>query len=557
MGCEDDAGGVATRLGFSHDDDRVGRVAGIEPISRAELGCIGERRIAREEFERMAEAAESRVEAGSIDVDIHGQTVAVGDVVRRAQFDRRPPTGDDLTRPVAQIDRLPSPAITPEAAWMVNSRRFLNPRIGRALVVVAVATTLVAGPVDSSSPTAPSQRAAVGAIQTSSAPGPAGRWLASERAAGDAVTTAAAFTLTLTPFKSGFSRPVFLTSPADGSGRMFVVQQGGKIKVINAGGTVLATPLLDITAKVSKGGEQGLLGLAFHPNFATNGKFYVNYTTLAGDTAITEYRLSPPSSNHVAPTGRRVLTIDQPYANHNGGDIAFGPDGYLYIATGDGGSAGDPGNRAQSLNSLLGKILRINVNGKTSTRGYLIPSSNPYVGKTGRDEIWSRGLRNPWRFSIDSATGSLWIGDVGQNRYEEVDRTARAGNPVGGKAKNYGWRVLEGRHCYRPSSGCSTTGKTMPLVEYRHDAANTSDDNCAVTGGYVYRGSASPALVGQYVFGDYCSGRIWTVSSTATSPATATVRLNTAHLISSFGIGPGKELYMLTLAGNIYRVGAS
>jgi glucose/arabinose dehydrogenase len=319
---------------------------------------------------------------------------------------------------------------------------------------------------------------------------------------------------------------------------------------------VLATPVLDITSKVSHGGEQGLLGLAFHPNFKSNGKFYVNFTNTAGDTAINEYRLSPPSSNHVTLAGRRVMTIGQPYANHNGGDIAFGPDGYLYIATGDGGSAGDPGNRAQSLTSLLGKILRINVNGKTSTRGYLIPSSNPYVGKTGRDEIWSRGLRNPWRFSIDT-NGTLWIGDVGQDRYEEVDRTVRGVNPVGGKAKNYGWRVLEGRHCYRPSSGCSTTGKTMPLAEYRHDVANTTDDNCAVTGGYVYRGSAYPALVGQYVYGDYCSGRIWTVSAGAASPATPTLRLNTGHLISSFGLGPNRELYMLTLGGVIYRVGAS
>lgn len=446
---------------------------------------------------------------------------------------------------------------------MVTSRPSPTSRVGRALLALSVATSLAAGPIATSSPVVAVQasHAAAAAGPAPSAPGGTARWLvverAAEKAAGGTVSAAAAFTMSLTLFKSGFAKPVFLTYPKDGSGRMFVVQQGGKIKVINSAGTVLTTPLLDISAKVSKGSEQGLLGLAFHPNFASNGKFYVNYTNLAGDTAITEYRLSPPSSNRVTLAGRRVMTIDQPYANHNGGDLAFGADGYLYIATGDGGSGGDPGNRAQSLSSLLGKILRINVNGKTSTRGYLIPSSNPYVGKTGRDEIWSRGLRNPWRFSIDSATGSIWIGDVGQDRYEEVDRTGRAGNLAGGKAKNYGWRIMEGRHCYRPATGCSTTGLALPLIEYPHDVANTTDDNCAVTGGYVYRGSAFPLLVGQYVFGDYCSGRIWTVGSTATSPATPTLRLNTTHNISSFGLGPHKELYMVTIGGNIYRVGAS
>jgi glucose/arabinose dehydrogenase len=297
--------------------------------------------------------------------------------------------------------------------------------------------------------------------------------------------------------------------------------------------------------------------VAFHPGFAANGKFYVDFTNRAGDTVINEYRLSPPSSNHVTLAGRRVMSIAQPYANHNGGDIAFGPDGFLYIATGDGGSGGDPGNRAQNINSLLGKILRINVNSRPRGRAYGIPSTNPYVGRTGRDEIWARGLRNPWRFSIDTATGSLWIGDVGQNRYEEVDRSARhAPFKVGGRALNYGWRVLEGRHCYLPATRCSTSGKTMPLVEYRHDVAGT-DDNCAVTGGYVYHGAASPLLRGQYVFGDFCSGRIWTVAAAASSPATATLRLDTSLLISSFGVDAAGELYVLSLNGDILRVGAT
>jgi glucose/arabinose dehydrogenase len=348
-----------------------------------------------------------------------------------------------------------------------------------------------------------------------------------------------------------------MTSAHDGSGRLFVAEQGGRVKVISRDGTVLPTPLLDLSARVSKGTEQGLLGLAFHPNFRTNGKFYVDFTNLAGDTVINEYRLSPPSSNRVTLPGRRILTIDQPYVNHNGGDIAFGPDGFLYIGMGDGGSAGDPGNRAQSRNTLLGKILRINVNGHTATRGYLIPSSNPFVGRAGRDEIWSYGLRNPWRFSIDPATGALWIGDVGQNRFEEVDRSLRGIYKVGGRGRNYGWRVLEGRHCFIPATACSRVGKTMPLIEYAHDNPNTTDDNCAVTGGYVYRGNAYPLLRGQYVYGDFCSGRIWTISAGASPLVRPTLRLDTSLAISSFALSGGNELYVLSLDGGIYRVGTT
>jgi glucose/arabinose dehydrogenase len=448
---------------------------------------------------------------------------------------------------------------TGRIVWMTRSPLSLTPRFGRAMLVVAVAMVLAATPVASSSPGAdPGERSTEPAAVSTSPVRQTGRepWLSAERAAAsDALSTAAAYTMTLTPFKSGFSKPVFMTSARDGSGRLFVVEQGGRIKVIQADGTVRPTPLLDISGRVSKGGEQGLLGLAFHPNFRTNGKFYVNFTNLAGDTAINEYRLSPPSSNRVTLAGRRVLTIDQPYANHNGGHLAFGADGFLYIATGDGGSGGDPGNRAQSVTSLLGKILRINVNSRTSTRGYGIPSTNPYVGRAGRDEIWSRGLRNPWRFSIDSATGALWIGDVGQNRYEEVDRSFKGTYRVGGRGLNYGWRVLEGRACYRPATGCSTAGKTMPLVAYGHVVAG--EPNCSVTGGYVYRGGAYPSMQGDYVFGDFCSGRIWTVPAGATAPAARTLRLETNLLISSFGLNAANELFVLSLSGGIYQVVAT
>jgi glucose/arabinose dehydrogenase len=347
------------------------------------------------------------------------------------------------------------------------------------------------------------------------------------------------------------SSPVFATAAPDGSGRLFIVEQTGRIRILK-NGQVLPTPFLDISASVSKGGEQGLLGLAFHSHFATNRRYYVNYTNTAGDTRVREYRASAANPDRTeSGSGRAILAIDQPYANHNGGMLAWGPDGALYIGTGDGGSAGDPGNRAQSTSSLLGKILRINVNGSTSTRNYLVPSSNPYVGRAGLDEIWQRGLRNPWRFSFDRLTGSLWIGDVGQARYEEIDR-ATVSSSGAGRGANWGWRVMEGSHCYNPPSGCSTSGKRLPVVEYSH----SSTGRCAVTGGYVYRGSAIPALAGGYVFGDYCTGEIWVIAHNAPTPTVPTRRLDTNLRISSFGQDAAGELYVCDLNGGVYRIAA-
>ena len=347
---------------------------------------------------------------------------------------------------------------------------------------------------------------------------------------------------------TGLSRPVFVTSARDGTGRMFIVEQTGRILVVD-GGVVQRTPFLSITTQVSKGSEQGLLGLAFHPGFRTNRKLYVNYTNTAGDTLIREFRTSSSNPNVVdGRTGRTLLKIDQPYANHNGGMLAFGRDGYLYIGMGDGGGGGDPQDRAQNVNSLLGKMLRIDVNGTTSTRAYRIPSSNPYVGITGRDEIWQKGLRNPWRFSFDRANGNLWIGDVGQNAWEEVDRAIRTSSGPGRKI-NWGWDDMEGRHCYEPMSGCRTSGRTLPVAEYSH-----ANGRCAVTGGYVYRGTAIPALVGGYVFADYCSGEIWVISATASSPATKTLLLDTPYQISGFGESNGGELYVLDLNGAMYLI---
>jgi glucose/arabinose dehydrogenase len=349
------------------------------------------------------------------------------------------------------------------------------------------------------------------------------------------------------------SQPVLALSARDGTGRLFIVSKGGQIRIVK-NGTLLARSFLNISSSVSNGSEQGLLGLAFHPSFKTNRKLYVDFTDASGNTVIREYRASASNPDVVAAgSGRTILRITQPYANHNGGMLAFGTDGYLYIGMGDGGSGGDPGNRAQSVNSLLGKILRINVNGSTSTRAYLVPSSNPYVGKPGRDEIWQRGVRNPWRFSFDRATGNLWIGDVGQDRYEEVDRAIRTASGPG-KGLNFGWHVLEGRHCYLPSTGCSTAGKKAPLLEYSHGGGR-----CSVTGGYVYRGSAIPALLGWYVYGDYCSGEVWAVAQGASSPATPVRLLGTGsgRLVSGFGETEAGELLLCDLGGAVYRIAAN
>jgi len=346
-------------------------------------------------------------------------------------------------------------------------------------------------------------------------------------------------------------QPVLAIGAHDATNRLFVVTKGGRIRIVK-GGTLLATPFLDISSSVSGGNEQGLLGLAFHPSFKTNRRLYVDYTNTAGDTVVKEYLAGLANPDvAIARSGRTILTIDQPYDNHNGGMLAFGKDGFLYIGMGDGGSGGDPGNRAQNLGSLLGKILRINVNGTTSAHRYLVPKGNPYVGRTGRDEIWQRGVRNPWRFSFDRLNGSLWIGDVGQERYEEIDRAVRV-SQLPGRGLNWGWHVMEGRHCYLPATGCSTAGKTLPLTEYSH----ASNGRCAVSGGYVYRGAAIPALSGWYVYGDYCSGEIWAVSSTASSPASGVqlVGPGSGRLVSGFGEDNAGELYVCDLNGAVYRI---
>jgi glucose/arabinose dehydrogenase len=346
----------------------------------------------------------------------------------------------------------------------------------------------------------------------------------------------------LTSFIGGLSSPVFITHAGDGSGLLYVVEQGGRISVYDAAGRRRST-FLDISARVKSGGEQGLLGLAFHPSFESNRRFFVDYTDNNGDDVVAEFRAN--STTGADPNSERiVLKVDDFASNHNGGMLAFGRDGYLYIAMGDGGGGGDPQNNGQNINALLGKILRINVN---SGSPYTSPSSNPFSGRSGRDEIWSYGWRNPWRFSFDRNTHAMFIGDVGQNEWEEVDvESAERGG------RNYGWRVMEGKDCYNAPT-CNRSGKTLPIAEYSHSFG------CAVTGGYVYRGTKYSTLNGAYFYADYCSGRIWAMDAAAALGGSSRVKqvLDTGYAISSFGEDAAGELFVVDLNGGVYRLRAA
>jgi glucose/arabinose dehydrogenase len=338
---------------------------------------------------------------------------------------------------------------------------------------------------------------------------------------------------------------VFVTHAGDA--RLFIVERKGRIRIarrVNGQWRVTGT-FLDVRGTIaSGGGEQGLLGLAFHPNYESNGRFYVNYTSRNGYDVVAEYRRSSASKAN-AGSRRVVIKARDPYSNHNGGWLGF-KGRYLYVAWGDGGSGGDPGNRGQRLDTLLGKILRIDPldpdgNGP---RRYRVPQDNPLVGRAGRDEIWAWGLRNPWRNSHDRLTGDLWIGDVGQEQYEEIDHAGT------GKGRNFGWRLVEGRHRYPSGSLCTSNCKTLPIAEYRHSVSG--EDNCSVTGGYVARRSGA-ALYGRYLFGDYCSGRMWSIPVGFSGGALPSP-LNTGLLISSFGEARDGTIYVLSLSGSMYRV---
>jgi glucose/arabinose dehydrogenase len=351
----------------------------------------------------------------------------------------------------------------------------------------------------------------------------------------------------------GLDGPVLVTHAGDR--RLFIVEKIGRVRIVK-NGVLLSTPFLNLISSVPTAGNQGLLGLAFHPDYARNGRLYVYFTNLAGNTVIAEYHRSSWNPDRAVGPPRILLRVQQPYSpyGHYGGHIAFGPDGYLYIGLGDGGGNGDPDDRAQDLTTLLGKMLRIDVDGTSFGRNYRIPPGNPFVGRAGNDAIWSYGLRNPWRWSFDRATGNLWIGDVGQASWEEIDRSFN-GAKGAGRGVNYGWSVMEGRHCFKPPTGCDTTGKVPPLVEYAHRDFDGTSIGCAVTGGYVYRGAAYPVMYGGYFFGDYCSGRVWTVAANAAYPANPVLLSQMPYQISSFGEDAAGDLYLTDYRnGAVYKL---
>ncbi len=350
------------------------------------------------------------------------------------------------------------------------------------------------------------------------------------------------FTYSLEKIADNFRRPTHLTNAGDGSRRLFVVEQEGQIWVIYDGQR-LSEPFLDLRAQVgSRGNEQGLLSIAFHPQFANNGRFFVNYTDRNGDTVVAEYRVSTDRNRADPASARELLRIDQPAANHNGGLLLFGPDGYLYIGTGDGGGAGDPLDAGQRLDALLGKLLRIDVD---NGQPYTIPADNPFLNRNGAlPEIWAYGLRNPWRFTFDAVDNILFIADVGQNAWEEVNAV-----PANAAGLNYGWRRMEGEQCYRPAT-CDPSGLVMPVAVYPHDSAI---GGCSVTGGEVYRGIRQPALIGVYFYADFCTGNLWALwRNTGEWRHALVARLNLQT--TSFGLDEDGEIYLLDRAGGVYRL---
>ena len=357
-------------------------------------------------------------------------------------------------------------------------------------------------------------------------------------------SSSSSFTLRAQQVVEGLANPVYLTAPKDDA-RLFIVEQPGRIRIVKSG-ALLATPFLDITARVVSGGERGLLSMVFDPAYASNGRFYVYYTGALGDIFVDRFTVS--SNPDVAnTTSDRVITIQhRANSNHNGGLLLFGPDGMLYLGTGDGGGAGDVPNNAQNTDVLLGKLLRLNV----ATLPYTIPAGNPFSSQAGADEIWAYGLRNPWRFAFDvppdGSSPKLYVADVGQGAREEV-------NVVDASAagRNYGWRTMEGTQCYNPSSGCNQAGLTLPVVEYDHG----QNGGCSITGGFVYRGAAIPEVQGHYFYSDYCSG--WLRSFRLSGGVAADQRdwaLASIGNITSFGVDAAGELYVLSTNGRVYRV---
>jgi glucose/arabinose dehydrogenase len=341
---------------------------------------------------------------------------------------------------------------------------------------------------------------------------------------------------------SGLQFPVDVQNAADGSGRLFIVEKRGCIRILQ-NNQILPTPFLDIQGEVgSQHSEQGLLGLAFHPDFARSGAFFVNYTDLEGNTVIARFQVSPGDPNRVDASSQvNLLQVDQPYVNHNGGGLAFGPDGYLYIGLGDGGSGGDPLGNGQNLQTMLGKLLRIDID---HGEKYSIPADNPFSQSAGLPEIWMYGLRNPWRFSFDRLTGDMFIADVGQDAWEELDFVA-AGSPGG---MDLGWSYYEGTHPYKGQPPANIPF-TWPVMEYSHA------DGCSITGGYVYHGTAMPEWQGVYFFGDYCSGNIWGLIRPGAVDQQSKILFTTRAQITTFGLGEAGEIYMIDYgSGTLLRL---
>ncbi len=343
---------------------------------------------------------------------------------------------------------------------------------------------------------------------------------------------------------SGLNFPLYLTSPPGDTDRLFIVERAGAIRIVKAG-VLLPTPFLNLVGLVSTESERGLLGLAFDPGYAANGHFVIHYTDLAGNTRVSRFRVSGDPDVADPASEELLLAAEQPFDNHNGGQIEFGPDGFLYIGLGDGGGSGDPDGRGQALTDLLGSILRIDASGDVAS---IVPPDNPFVATPGaRPEIWSFGLRNPWRFSFDPATGDLYIADVGQNEWEEVDISFAADG--GGKGANYGWSRMEGRHCFQADS-CDQSGLVLPLFEYDHTSG------CSISGGYVYRGAAIPALQGHYFYSDFCSAwvRSFRINDRQVTEEADWPTLQPGGSVPSFGRDAVGELYVLSTEGRVFKI---
>ena len=351
--------------------------------------------------------------------------------------------------------------------------------------------------------------------------------------------------LAFTPVASGLASPTVITHAGDGSGRLFVVEQGGRVRIVSSGGVLLPAPFLDISGRLVSGGEQGLLGLAFPPGYSAKRYFYVNYTRAAdGATVVSRFAVSAAPDLADATSEQVVLVVPQPFANHNGGQLAFGSDGMLYVGLGDGGSGGDPQGNGQNPATLLGKVLRLDV--EAGVAPYQIPPDNPFVAvPAARGEIWALGLRNPWRFSFDRSTGDLYVADVGQSAWEEIN--FQAAGTAGGA--NYGWNLLEGPACYSPAVGCVPPSRySAPVAYYGHDLG------CSVTGGYVYRGPGNPGMQGIYFYGDFCGGGLWGLRKAGTGWQAGLLE-QTGFAISTFGEDEAGRLFVADYTtGTIYRI---